>query len=43
MIVCADVLEWAAGYDGPKFHALLWSVASAIRWQLWQSVTRLRR
>ncbi|GAF69059.1 unnamed protein product, partial [marine sediment metagenome] len=23
MIVCADVLDWAAEYDGPKFHALL--------------------
>ena len=22
-VLCADVLEWAAGYDGPKFHALL--------------------
>lgn len=22
-IVCADVLEWAATYSGPKFHALL--------------------
>jgi site-specific DNA-methyltransferase (adenine-specific) len=23
MVVCADVLEWVVGYDGPKFHALL--------------------
>jgi hypothetical protein len=22
-IICADVLEWAAGYEGEKFHALL--------------------
>jgi hypothetical protein len=22
-IICADVLEWAAGYEGEKFHAVL--------------------
>jgi len=22
-IICQDVMEWAASYSGPKFHAIL--------------------